>query len=188
MLSSFFNFSLCTHLSIYQLVIASLLTFHAPAHSYFDARTGRTFDEDGVEAEFAAHKPANGHNLNGIHNTHGKVPNRPEGKVDAGVVEGVQHGGVIMPILGNATAKYVFLPLPQRTYADVDHTLSTCDSLLSIELRLVERRGSLCTHASGFKVKMTKNDKKLTKAHYDTTLSRGKFTIGLWLLCRNKNY
>lgn len=107
-------------------MIASLLTFHAPAHSYFDARTGRTFDEDGVEAEFAAHKPANGHNLNGIHNAHGKVPSRPEGKVDADVIEGVQHGGVIMPILGNATAKCVFLPFNPLFNVPMLTTTSLC--------------------------------------------------------------
>ncbi|KAI5123829.1 hypothetical protein M0805_009121 [Coniferiporia weirii] len=64
------------------VVLTSLLMFHAPTRTYLDPYTGKLFDGDGVEADYAR--------------TH---PDSP-----AKTLQGV-HGGVIMGKLGNETAK-----------------------------------------------------------------------------------
>ncbi|THH07539.1 hypothetical protein EW145_g3310 [Phellinidium pouzarii] len=76
---------------IAMVILTSLFMFHTPSPTHLDLQTGKLFDSDGVEAEYARAR------------VHPSIPALPQTTLP---IQGV-HGGVIMGKLGNETAKQV---------------------------------------------------------------------------------
>jgi len=77
-------------------VLGSLVTLHPPSRAYVDPWTGNLFGEGGVQGDFGYRIPF------GSHSPLGGSGDAADG---LGSLESVGSGGVIMPKLGNATAK-----------------------------------------------------------------------------------